>query len=457
MFEKEFRDLGLLRTKTKFGLQTGGEIQAVFAPLLDDPDINYRNFTKGNTTIRLSSLYKAWAERVQKASNLKSENEKSSRFNTKILCYTLKDVNAAAANKLFSVVSTFAGGGGSSTGYKLAGGDVIFVNEFIPAAIATYNLNFPGTPVVSADIRRINRSKEHVEELFQRYGIAKGELDVLDGSPPCSTFSAASAGKGKDKIERKNVQYSDTTQNRVGMLIHDYVFMANVMQPKVCVIENVPRIKSADVFKYALERLRRWGYLVNFRKLVATDFGVPQKRERLFVIAVRPDIARKVGLRTDEDILQVFPEPSSNPLSIRMALSGLQTDHQERDMLLTLARQGSSYELIKKLPFNPAKPTGMAEVAPGWTSDFNLVRGAWDLPSPTITATGASGRGGILHPNENRSFTLAELKRLTSLPDDFKLAGTFAQKAERIGRMVPPLMTKAIAQSIYNNVLLRSR
>jgi site-specific DNA-cytosine methylase len=87
------------------------------------------------------------------------------------------------------------------------------------------------------------------------------------------------------------------------------------------------------------------------------------------------------------------------------------------------------------------------------TSHFNLTRAAWDLPCPTITATGAQGRGGIHHPEENRGFTIAELKRLSGLPDDFRLSGTFAQKAERIGRMVQLAMTKAIAESIYKKAL----
>jgi DNA (cytosine-5)-methyltransferase 1 len=88
-----------------------------------------------------------------------------------------------------------------------------------------------------------------------------------------------------------------------------------------------------------------------------------------------------------------------------------------------------------------------------WKSDFSLTRAAWDLPCPTITATGAQGRGGIYHPEENRGFTIDELKRLTGLPDDFQLSGTFAQKAERIGRMVPPLMTKSLAESVYTKLL----
>ena len=139
--------------------------------------------------------------------------------------------------------------------------------------------------------------------------------------------------------------------------------------------------------------------------------------------------------------------------AVQERVGGSRNVKSERDMLLMMTRQSASYELLKLLPLDPPKHTRMRDVAADWTSDFNLVRAAWDLPCPTITATGAQGRGGIYHPEENRGFTIGELKRLSGLPDDFQLSGTFAQKAERIGRMVPPLMTKAIAESIYKNVL----
>ena len=82
-------------------------------------------------------------------------------------------------------------------------------------------------------------------------------------------------------------------------------------------------------------------------------------------------------------------------------------------------------------------------------------RCAWNAPAPTITQLGnqLGGRGGIFHPTEDRTFTIKELLRLTALPDDFKLTGSFNQRAERVGRMVPPLLTSALARSIYEKVL----
>lgn len=92
---------------------------------------------------------------------------------------------------------------------------------------------------------------------------------------------------------------------------------------------------------------------------------------------------------------------------------------------------------------------------PGYTKNYTLTRCSWDLPAPTMVVSGQrpDGLTGAIHPEEDRKFTLPELKRLTGLPDDFVLTGTLGQAAERVCRMVPPLLTKAIAESVYENVL----
>ncbi len=365
--------------------------------------------------------------------------------------YSLKEVNQNSCKNKFTVVTTFAGGGGSSTGYRLAGGKILLANEFIPAAVDTYKSNYPDTPVEMIDIRKITRGK-YVNKWFESYGIQKGQYDILDGSPPCSTFSTS--GKGKKKIEEKNVKYSDTTQDRIGMLIHDFVYIANCTQPKVVVIENVPNIKGSDVFQYALERLRRYGYFVNYDILKSSNFGVPQRRRRLFVVGIRPDIAKQVGITDERDILGIYPQGSSYEPTIKDAFEGLVINEKERKMLLSNCRRSSSYELIKSLPKNPLKSMKMSDLNSSWKSDFNLVRPSMDHPSPTLTQMGQQmGRGGIIHPSEDRVFTVNEMTRLMGLPDDFILTGNFNQKIERMGRMVPPLMTKSLSEAIYEKVL----
>ena len=98
--------------------------------------------------------------------------------------YLLKDVYDASSQKKFDVISTLAGGGGSSTGYKLVSGNVLAVNEFVEEARTTYNQNYPETPILPDDIKKLSG-----QEFLDITGIKSGELDVLDGSPPCSAFS----------------------------------------------------------------------------------------------------------------------------------------------------------------------------------------------------------------------------------------------------------------------------
>lgn len=365
--------------------------------------------------------------------------------------YSLEDVYRESNKELFTVVTTFSGGGGSSTGYKLGGGKILLMNEFIPEGVNTYLSNYPDTPFEMVDIRTITRSKK-VLELFEKHGIKKGEYDILDGSPPCSTFSTS--GKGKEKIEQKNVKYSDTTQDRIGMLIHDFVYICNVTQPKICIIENVPEIKSSDVFQHSLNRLRKWGYKVNFKIMKSSHFGVPQIRRRCIVIGIRPDVCRKVGIKNEKDILNLFPEESEYEPTLRDGIGDVKIDPQERNLLLNQCMKGSTYEFLKKIPKNPPHKMRIDDVVQGWTSDFNLVRSSWNQPSPTLTQMGQQmGRGGIHHPDEDRVFTTLELKRLMGLPDDFKLTGTFNQKSERCGRMVTPPIYKYLSKSLYEKVL----
>ena len=100
--------------------------------------------------------------------------------------YNLQDVIEASKQNKFNVISTFAGGGGSSTGYRLAGGNVLCMNEFVEEAQNTYAQNYPNTPIIPGDIKELKGS-----DFLDLVGLKEGELDILDGSPPCSAFSVA--------------------------------------------------------------------------------------------------------------------------------------------------------------------------------------------------------------------------------------------------------------------------
>ena len=120
--------------------------------------------------------------------------------------YNLKDVYNAAEQNKFTVISTFAGGGGSSTGYKLSGGNILAVNEFIAEARTTYGENYPSTPIIPDDIKDISG-----QDILDVAGIGVGELDILDGSPPCSAFSVA--GKLSHSTDGKHSDGWGQTKN----------------------------------------------------------------------------------------------------------------------------------------------------------------------------------------------------------------------------------------------------
>jgi DNA (cytosine-5)-methyltransferase 1 len=150
----------------------------------------------------------------------------------------------------------------------------------------------------------------------------------------------------------------------------------------------------------------------------------------------------------------VFPEQSVDVIPLKDALVGLEYDAEEVDYL-TKKFLNTAYwkDTGSNMEIDPPKVlTGMDYHPKG--HHFNLKRVSQYAPAPTLTAMGSNDTtAGAFHWAEPRKLTIGELKRIQSLPDDFKLTGKWNQKSERIGRMVPPLMMKAIADSIYNKVL----
>lgn len=329
----------------------------------------------------------------------------------------------------FKVASTFSGCGGSCLGYRMAGYRVVYANEFIEEAQRTYKANHPNSFLDTRDIRQVK-----AVDVLEKAGVEQGELDIFDGSPPCSAFSTAGkreAGWGEVKA------YSDKSQ-RVDDLFFEYVRLLDGIRPKVFVAENVSGLVKGTAkgyFKRILSALREPGYRVSCRVLDAQWLGVPQSRQRTIFVGVREDL----------NLDPVHPAPFSYRYTVREALDDVPKPGANE--LRSLSMTTKTERLWRKtLPGNNLSMACMEETGKG--SFFTMVKLSPSKPSPTITATCQQ-----FHWDEFRYLTIPEAKRLGGFPDDFVLTGDFLQKFERFGRSVPPLMMMQIAKTIEEKIL----
>lgn len=202
-------------------------------------------------------------------------------------------------------ISLFAGCGGSSLGYRMAGFRMLWANEFVDAARVVYEANAAaGTVCDGRDIRKVDPLA-----VLKELGLKPGELDVLDGSPPCASFSTAGKREAHWGKEKK---YSDKVQ-RTDDLFFEYVRFLKAMQPRAFVAENVSGLVKGTAKGYFLEILREMkacGYDVAARLLDAQWLGVPQARQRIIF----------VGFREDLGVEPVHPSPLAYRYSVRDAL-----------------------------------------------------------------------------------------------------------------------------------------
>ena len=388
--------------------------------------------------------------------------------------YNLKDVHDASAQEKFKVISTFAGGGGSSTGYRLAGGKVLCINEFVEEAVNTYRENYPDTHILPGDIKKLSG-----QDFLDAAGVGVGEIDILDGSPPCSAFSVA--GKlshnsveeqridlyGNVTIEKVSGKHSDgwgQTKNysdgkvveNIEDLFFEFLRIAEEIKPKVIIAENVKGLtigEAKEYFNKILKTFEKIGYEVCAQVLDSRYYGVSQTRTRVIFIAVREDVASAVGLNF-MTLSSVFPDENKNVIPVKDVMVDLEYDDEEVKYLTEKFTNTAYWKQTGSImPVDPEKVLTGGDYHPKG-HHFNLKRVSQYAPAPTLTAMGsAETTAGAFHWTEPRKLTLGELKRIMSLPDDFKLTGKWNQKAERIGRMVPPLMMKTIATSVYEKVL----
>ena len=385
--------------------------------------------------------------------------------------YTLDDLKDSSDRKLFTYISFFAGGGGSSCGYKLAGGDCLFVNEFQQVAVDTYLANWPGTPHICGDIKNVTG-----KQIMEMTNLKVGELDILDGSPPCPPFSMS--GTKKEGWNKEKTAYG-MKQKNIEDLTWEMIRIAGEMKPKVIICENVKGL----TMDYARDHLNRMvadfealGYSTTYKVLNGIHFGVPQKRQRVFIVSIRDDVLDDIGMNWLL-MSSLYPEPVDEEPTIEDAIGDLRLDNENRVEAVELCeamKKSAKYKWLKRLPKNPDKVVSVGDDVVGpwydkviahrkkWgkevperkSSFYQSRRVPWNQASHTLSEQGMQTSLAVhLHVDEDRVFTTKESKRLMTLPEDYKLTGTLNERLARMGLMVAPMCMKYVAESIYEKVL----
>lgn len=393
--------------------------------------------------------------------------------------YDMDYVRKQSDKDLFKVVSLFAGGGGSSTGYRLAGGKVLAINEFVESARETYSANYPDTHIFHEDIRDLSG-----QTILDTLGLKRGELDLLDGSPPCASFSTIGSGFTRQETHGLGKEHWGEAKDYSGIeqrtddLFYEFIRILDALNPKTFVAENVrglaiepnksilgtndPNDQGNDTI---MGQFRQMGYKVKYKLINAEDYGVPQTRTRLIIIGVRKD-------------LKGFPNfPFPFPKKVRLK-------HVIPDMEFISCRKGFNEKFNRmRVPSNVCYTLVRNGIGPkgshkiwrnGMTEemvperDRELYFDKNDLEYRKVPKLHQPGYllkkdfTGIEykeHPDYERlsTITIDEWKLIQSFPHDYHLAGSYTKQLERLGRSVPPLMMRAIADNIYKNVLSKNK
>ena len=329
--------------------------------------------------------------------------------------------------KDFYIGELFAGAGGLALGLEHAGFKKIFLNEIDKHACATLRKNRPDWNILEGDIKNID---------FSDY---KNRVDILTGGFPCQSFSYAGKRLGFNDIR--------------GTMFFEFARTIQETNPKVILAENVRGLLTHDDGKTIdtiLSVLDEIGYTVIEKKVYkAIFYKVPQKRERLIIIAIRKDLVFNTQYKT--------PSPYSRVMTVKDALkagdlyetnvplaSG-QSYPPRKAEILSYVPEGGYWrdlpdelqrEYMQKSYFLGGGKTGMAR------------RLAWNEPSLTLTCSPAQKQTERCHPSENRPLTTREYARIQTFPDNWQFEGPTSAVYKQIGNAVPVNLAAAIGRSL---------
>lgn len=343
------------------------------------------------------------------------------------------------------MIDLFAGVGGLSLGFELSGFEVVVANEYDPSIAEAYIKNRISPNMIVDDITKLP-----IRDTFERY---KGNVDVVVGGPPCQGFSA--------KGQRKSIN------DPRNFLFHYFVDVVETVSPEYFVMENVPGLLTTEggfFKKEIMDLFGHLGYTVNAEVLCAADYGVPQNRHRAFFIGKRGssrpvEMPLKLEKRTTiwEAISDLAFLSSGEGEEIQEYRMAPQSHYQQilrkgSSMLYNHVATNHSELALTRLAMIP--PKGGKEFLPPEHHTKSIYSGTWermdaDDVSVTITTrfdTPSSGK--FTHPFLDRAITVREAARIQSFPDTFRFFGTKGSQMKQVGNAVPPLLAKAVAETI---------
>lgn len=328
----------------------------------------------------------------------------------------------------YSVLELFAGAGGLAIGLEKAGLKCKALNEIDKWACQTLRGNRPNWNVLEGDIKNYDFSK------------FKGNVDVVTGGFPCQAFSYAGKKLGLNDAR--------------GTLFYEFARVVQEVQPKICIGENVRGLLSHDkgrTLEGMISILDEIGYKVMspVEVLKAIHYNVPQKRERLILVAIRKDI----------EVEYNYPKPYSEIYNLEDALKkgklfdcdvpkskGATYPKHKKDVLKLVPPKG----YWRDLPLDIQKEYMQKSFYLGGGKTGMARRIGWDEPCLTLTCSPAQKQTERCHPEETRPFTVREYARIQTFPDNWEFAGSISQQYKQIGNAVPVNLAKEIGYSIVS-------
>lgn len=320
-------------------------------------------------------------------------------------------------------VDLFCGAGGLSLGFEKLGFKNVFSVEFNKQIAKTYAENFPQNNLVVADIKNI--SDDQIKMLQ-----GKQKIDVVIGGPPCQGFSMAGKN-GRSFVEDKR-----------NYLFKEFVRVVKVIKPRMFVMENVARIavhNHGKTLEEIVTTFKNAGYDVQAKVLQASDYGVPQRRQRIFIIGTTNQIFS-------------YPTPQNSVVTVKEAIGDLPTlANGEVSRIPNHFAMKHSSQMLKKMSYVTDGGNRLdipEKLRPKSGDSRKYIRYASDKPSVTVTGDMRK----VFHYKQNRALSPRELARLQSFPDSFIFKGPSISIQQQIGNAVPPLLGRAIAKEVKKSL-----